>query len=550
MADDETRDRRHEMALLRYQMISPYLAMSPPRGQRRVMLEHLASKPWHDPDGVPMTVSAETLRAWVRRYRGGGVDALRDKTRPARGTLALTAEQVHLILSLKHEVPERSLDQLIRIAESMQLAPPGVLRRSTVHRVLQRAGMSGRPKSQSDRKDLDRFEALAPNDLWQSDMLNGPWLVDPATGKTRRAKFYGFLDDHSRLLLHGRFAFAEALPHLELVMRRSLQKRGVPRRVYFDNGKVYRAGHMRHIVAELGVAPIVYTEAYRPEGHGKIEAFNRLLRSSFIAELAASGVTTLDELNEAFLAWADHDYNRRVHTEIGCTPLERWTAGADTIRYADEAKLRRAFRWKEHRTPDKSGLFSLLGVRYQAGAELAKKRITVYFDPEVLDEVEVHHEGAFVERVRPFEVQEHRRPKAKTKSDDETVATTRTAGAATPAADYLGFLVEKRRAEFIAEHPTRSARSVSEVDIATDPEALDEAVRVERDSAILALLREHLDADAFDDDTARELLRRYGPFELDFAERVLGRTLERERPDHHVGLYIEALRAAREEGRS
>lgn len=550
MADDERRDRRHEMALLRYQMISPYIAMSPPRGQRRVMLEHLASKPWRDPDGVLMTVSAETLRAWVRRYRHGGVDALRDKPHPSRGTLALTTEQVDLILALKREVPERSLDQLIRITESMLLAPTSVLRRSTVHRVLQRAGMSARPKSQSDRKDLDRFEALAPNDLWQSDMLHGPWLVDPATGKARRAKFYGFLDDHSRLLLYGRFAFAEALPHLEFVMRRSLQKRGVPRRVYYDNGKVYRSGHMRHIVAEMGIAPIVHTESYRPEGHGKIEAFNRLLRSSFIAELAASGVTTLDALNEAFLAWADQDYNQRVHSEIGCTPLERWTAGAGKVRYADEAKLRRAFRWKEHRTPDKSGLFSLLGVRYQVGSELAKRRITVYFDPEVLDEVEVHHQGEFMERVRPFEVREHRRPKAKPKSDDEIVATTSTATATKPAADYLGFLVEKRRAEFVTANPTRTAPSITEVDIATNPEALDEAVRAECDSAIVALLREHLDADAFDDDSARELLRRYGPFEFDFAERVLDRTLERERPDHHVGFYIEALRAAREEARA
>lgn len=530
--DDETRDRREEMALLRYQMISPYLAMQPPRGQRRAVLEHLAAKPWRDPDGDMVTVSAETLRAWVRRYRKGGLPALRDKPRPKRGVLALSEDQVDLVLALKKEVPARSLDQLIHIAEEMALIERGVLRRSTVHRVLQAAGISGRPKAKSTRKDLDRFEALAPNDLWQSDMLDGPWLPDPATGKMRRAKFFGFLDDHSRYLLHGRFAFLGSLPHLELVMRRSLQKYGVPLRAYYDNGKVYRAGHMRHIVATLGIHAVVFTESYRPEGHGKIEAFNRLLRSSFIAEVAASGITTIDELNEAFIAWADLHYNRRVHSEIGCTPLERWNAGRDKIRFADEQKLRLAFRWKERRTPDKAGLFSLGGIRYQVGPELARRRIEVFFDPEVHDEVEVHYKGEFVERVTPFEVSEHRRPMAKVEESELAQSV------AKPTADYLGHLVKKRREQFL------DAPSVIETDIATDPELLDQAVRLEVDNAVIEMLREHLDGDAFDEPTARDFLRRFGPFDLDAAAAALRDFLERERDDHHVGVYLDAIKEA------
>ena len=537
MPDDTTRDRREEMALLRYQMISPYLATQPPRGQRRALLERLAHKVWQDPDGAPLSASAETLRSWVRRYRKGGLAALADKARPKRGVLALNEEQVELVVALKKEVPARSLDQLIDIAEEMQLVERGVLRRSTVHRVLQAAEISGRPKPQSDRKDLDRFEALAPNDLWQSDMLHGPWLLDPASGKMRRAKFFGFLDDHSRLLLHGRFASSEQLPHLELVMRRSLQKRGLPRRVYFDNGKVYRAGHMRHIVATLGIDPIVFTESYRPEGHGKIEAFNRLLRSSFIAEVAASAITTLDELNEAFSAWADLRYNRRVHSEIGCAPIERWSAGRDKVRYVDEQKLRLAFRWKERRTPDKAGLFSLGGVRYQVGPELARRRVEVFFDPEVLDDVEVHHKGAFVERVTPFEVNEHRRPKPKT--EDAVTAVT---AVTKPTADYLGHLVKERRERFIDERP--ASMTSTEVDIATNPEALDEAVRAEADNAVVEMLREHLDRDAFDESTARDYLRRFGPFDLDRATSALHETLERQRNDHHVGMYLAAIKEA------
>jgi putative transposase len=521
MHDDET-DRRQQMALVRYQIISPYLALKPPRGRRRELLRHLANQPATGPDGEPLCVQAETLRSWVRRYRRHGLAGLMDKQRPQRGIQVLTAEQVETVLSLKREVPERSLDRIKRIAEQTGLIEPGVLTRSTLHRVLQREGMSARPKSESDRKDLDRFEALRSNDLWQSDMRTGPWLPDPKRpGKARRTKLFSFLDDHTRKLLHGRFSFDEGQPELELVFRRCLQKYGKPTRVYYDNGKVYRAGHMRHIVATLGIDAIVFTQAHRPEGHGKIEAFNRLAKSAFVAEVKASKIRTLDELNEAFLAWMQLEYNQRVHAETGQAPDERWRAGIEHVKYIDEQRLRLAFRWRERRTVDKTGLFSLMGTRYQVGPELSRRRIEVYFDPEQLDEVEVHHEGRFVERCTPFEVQQHRRPKAKVEQPSATPA-----GGASVNADWLGHLVKKRRQEgFVqAEPASASARA---------------------DDEIVELLREHLDPAVFDEAFVRDYLRRYGPFDHVRAGYALCDVLaEHQRADLHVRVYLDAIREA------
>jgi transposase InsO family protein len=425
-------------------------------------------------------------------------------------------------------VPERSLDRIIQIAEQTKLVEPGVLRRSTVHRVLQREGISARPVSASDRTDLDRFEALAPNDLWQSDMLQGPWLPDPKRpGKSRRAYLYAFLDDHSRLLLHGRFSFKGDLPALELVFRRCLQKYGKCKRAYYDNGKVYRSGHMRHIVATVGIQGITFTQTYRPMGHGKIEALNRLIRSAFLAELKASKVTTLDELNEAFVAFMDVEYNRRVHSETGQEPLARWRAGIERVEYIDERKLQLAFRWCERRTPDKTGLFSLFGPRYQVGPELARKRIDVYFDPEDLSDVEVHRNGAFIERCIPFEVQQHRRPRPKI--DDIRDAPGATASTAKPVADWLGHLVQQRRNERLP---------------IADNSAVADARRRADDDALVALLEERLDSHVFDEATAREFLHRYGPFEPEHAVAVLDEVLRDDRSDHHINVYLRAIRGS------
>jgi transposase InsO family protein len=520
-----------QKALCRYEVISPYIAARPKRGQKKELLKQLAEREWTDEKGEPMKVEAETIRSWLRRYRKRGLAGLMDKPRAQRGVQALTPEEVKLVCKLKREVPERSLDRIITIVDDMKLMEPGTLRRSTLHRVLQAKGLSARGGRVPDVHDLDRFEALSPNSTWQSDMLVGPWLPDPERpDKMRRAYLYAFIDDHSRLLLHGRFSFKGDLPALELVFRRCLQKWGVPTRVYYDNAQVYRSGHMKQVVATLGIHRIVFTRPRRPQGHGKIEALNQYIRSAFLAELSASphiGRGTLDGLNEAFIAWSDEQYNRKTHSETGQTPLERWRAGVDKVRYADEEELRLAFLWREARTPDKTAIFSLFGDRYQVSAKLARRRIEVRYDPEALEEVEVWHDGRFVERVRPFETREHRRPR------DPALTPREQQDQGEPVADWLGHLVEKRRQQGFVEPPPRK------------PAEQRARQRAEADGAIMGLLVERLDAAVIDHDAIREYLDRFGPFDLDRARGVLEQLLEDGLPnDSHITVVLDAIRSA------
>jgi transposase InsO family protein len=528
MADhhDDEEDPRRQLALLRFQVISAYLALEPGRGQKRPLLEQLAARTWLVPTtGEPLTVAAETIRSWVRRYREGGLPGLEDKLRAKRGAKAISPETLELVARLKREVPERSLDRLIHIVEETELVERGQIRRSTLHRALRALGLSRCAPRLTEDKDLDRFEADAPNDLWQSDLLCGPWLPDPARpGKSRRAYLYAFIDDHSRLLLHGRFSFRGELPALELVFRRALQRWGAPRRVYYDNGQVYRSKHMLHIVATLGLHRPVFTEKRRPEGHGKIEALNRLIRSAFIAELKSSRITTLDALNEAFVAWADVEYNRRQHGETGEPPLDRWRKAIEHVRYADDDKLREAFLWQEKRTPDKSGVFSLLGERYQT--TLGRRRIQLRFDPEALGEVEVWLDRVFVERVRPFVVQTHRRPKPRPKAEKPPAS----APPATPTVDWLAHLVERRQRDFVEPSPRQLVEGA-------------QARRTRWDNEVTALLATRLDPAVFDQALVRQFLIRFGPF--DPAAVALGLDAmfaHGARADQHPSVLLETLR--------
>jgi transposase InsO family protein len=523
MADDDD-DPRRTLALARYQIISAYLALEPKRGQKGPLLEQLASRTWPGPGGSALQPAAETIRGWVRRYRTGGLESLEDQPRTSSGVQVLAPEEIELCAQLKREVPERSLDRIIKILEDTRRIEHGRIRRSTLHRALAPLGLTTRQLKKPDLADLDRWEADFPGDLYQSDMRSGPWLPDPARpGKLRQAWLYAFLDDHSRLLLHGRFSFRENLPALELVFRRCIQKWGLCRRVYYDNGQVYRSHHMKHICATLGIAPPTFTKPYRPEGHGKIEALNRLIKSAFVAEVRASHIRTLDELNEAFLAWTDLEYNRRPHAEIGEPPLERWKRGAAHLRYAEDDKLRQAFLWREHRSPDKAGLFSLCGQRYQT--LLGRKRVEVRFDPEALELVEIWHQGRFVERIGPFVVHTHRRPRPE---PDEPAA--RPAQARPPTVDWLAHLVDKRqRLEFLEPSPRQLAEQAAQG-------------RAQADQAVAELLAQRLDPAIFDESDVRAWLDRFGPFDAARAAAVLDRLFAQgARPDHHIHFFLEAI---------
>jgi hypothetical protein len=200
---------------------------------------------------------------------------------------------------------------------------------------------SSTSSAEASTSDLDRFEAAFPNDLWQSDMLCGPWLPDPDNpGQRRRTWLHAWLDHHSRLLLAGRWSFRCDLPVLELTFREAVRRCGVPKRVYYDYGGPYRSHHMRQIVAVLSNQKPIFTVPRRPEGHGKIEAFNRYCRAAFVEEVKASAIQSLDQLNRAFAAWRDLKYGRRPHSEIGATPWDRWRAHPERVVVASERLLR------------------------------------------------------------------------------------------------------------------------------------------------------------------------------------------------------------------
>ena len=286
------------------------------------------------PGGQRRELSRSTVDRWVRVYLAGGFDALKPVQR--QGVPRTAAVLLEQAVALRREQPARTGAQIARILARFH--GPGTPSVRTVERHLARVGVSRQVAAGAPRV-FGRFEADSPNELWISDALHGPVCVGPA-GRPVKAICFAILDDHSRLIVAARFVAAETTLGLEGVLRAGLQARGVPGRLYVDNGAPFASGHLARVCAVLGIR-LTHSAPGRPQGRGKIERFFRTLRSQFLVELHADGALTLPELNGLLTAWIERVYHHATHSQTGQPPVERYCARSP--RHATPGELREAF---------------------------------------------------------------------------------------------------------------------------------------------------------------------------------------------------------------
>ena len=145
--------------------------------------------------------------------------------------------------------------------------------------------------------------------------MHGPMVME--AGRKRKSYLFAFIDDMSRLVTHGEFFLSERLDSYLCALRQALLKRGLPRKLYVDNGPAFRSARLQEIAASLGIA-LIHSKPYKPQGRGKIERFFQTAQRQFVSGFRG---TTLNELNEAFDAWLRDLYHTRPHSATGLPPF-------------------------------------------------------------------------------------------------------------------------------------------------------------------------------------------------------------------------------------
>ena len=222
-------------------------------------------------------------------------------------------------------------------------------------------------------------------------MLVGPWVPFPKIDASVRAKLFLIVDDHSRLLVDGRFFAHENARACQELLRRAITRRGVPDVLYADNGAPFSNAWLSRTCAVLGVR-LVHSKPYSPEGRGKQERLNRYIREAFLSEATHQGIASLEELNDLFFAWAEQVANRRVHAETNEAPIERFER-TGPHRQVDPDQLREAFRWSVTRKVTRTATVPLEGNSYGVDPALVGRRVELRYDPEDLSRIDVYLNG-------------------------------------------------------------------------------------------------------------------------------------------------------------
>jgi putative transposase len=380
--------RVHERwAQLRFSVIGQLLASPPPKGALWGELKKLAEREWRHPTtGDAVRFGVSTLQRWYYRAlkeRHDPVGVLQRKLRADVGqqtSMSGAVRQALLAQYAGHKSWSVQLhyDNLVALAENKPELRP-LPSYSTVRRFLKAHGLekwrrvtsrqtqgAQRAEARLFDREVRSYEAEHVNSLWHWDFHFGSKKVLTSRGEWQTPILFGVLDDRSRVACHLQWYLAETAENVAHGLSQGFQKRGLPRSALTDNGSAMTAVEIVEGLNRLGIVHQT-TLPYSPYMNAKIEILWALVEGRLMAMLEDVPDLTLAFLNEATFAWAEHEYNRKFHSEIGEAPIARFLAGPDVTRPSpDSAALRLAFTRTDRRTQRKSdGTVVIEGRRFE-----------------------------------------------------------------------------------------------------------------------------------------------------------------------------------------
>ena len=392
------------LALFRYGLIADLLHLPPGTHTLHARLREKADRDYDIPGSPRRRVAAETLRDWLYAYRRGGFDALKPQRRADRGVArALPQDVADRLCALKEAQPALSTARLITAARTQHLLPDDlVVARATVHRLLAAHGLAARPSAEATTTDRRRFAFDAPNELWMSDVMHGPSVFDPDDRRRHKTYLIALLDDATRLIPHAAFARRESVAAFLPVFEHAIRRRGLPKRLYVDNGAAYRSRHLALVCAKLGVT-LIHARPYLPQGKGKLERWFRTARLQLLPALTEADTHDLEALNRRLWAWIDGEYHQTPHRGLaGDTPADRWASNAGAIMLPGD--LGDLFLFEEKRKVQKDRTISLHGIAYEVDAALIGETVLLRYDPVRRQRgIQVHHHGRLIEVAKPVD---------------------------------------------------------------------------------------------------------------------------------------------------
>lgn len=265
-------------------------------------------------------IAPKTGYKWLSRYREGGAAGLMDRPRVPHTSPARTSvEMEELVCELRRKHSAWGGRKIHRVLNNR--GHKGVPAPSTITGILRRHGLLEAPSPSAG--GYQRFEAPAPNALWQMDFKG--WFM---TG-TGRCEPFDILDDHSRYsLLLSAFGDQQAST-VQGLLTQAFTTYGLPDRILCDNGSPWANTNPEHRWTGLGVwlldigVGVIHSRVRHPQTLGKDERFHKTMDLEVIS--ARTHWDSHRQLQAAFDHWRPIYNFERPHDSLGGdVPADRY----------------------------------------------------------------------------------------------------------------------------------------------------------------------------------------------------------------------------------
>jgi putative transposase len=393
---DNSKNKAQTTALIRFQAVSFILDQI--RGARLLAeaLREASARPW--PDEAGDFYSVRTLEDWYYAYQKNGFDALTSQPRADQGARRVLDEKTAAwVLDQVTQNSQTPVSVLYAHWKSQNpsLALPSI---STLYDLLRQHGLD-RQSLRSGRLETGptkAFEAPFVNDLWMVDFSPGPVILDQ--GKPLATQLCVLIDDCSRLIPFAAYYLSANTEAFHHALKEAVLRRGLPRKLYTDQGKPFVSAHTALVCAQLGVR-LLHCKPYHCWSKGKVERVIQSIQQGFESTLRLEGqaVHSLEELNRKLSAWIQTLYHQRVHSSTGVSPEARYQLAAKSLRHLEPGlDLDPLFYLHLDRTVRKDGTVRLDGALYEVPLSLRALKIQLRLDPWKRARIEVWRQGKFI----------------------------------------------------------------------------------------------------------------------------------------------------------
>ncbi|MBE3588905.1 MAG: transposase [Thermoanaerobacteraceae bacterium] len=158
-----------------------------------------------------------------------GLDGLKPGYRSDRGKSRRVTDEIALKIQEKIQANPRLRASLLYdelVADGV--FTPDKLSLATFYRYLaQHPHLAAGKEPGAPEKEVKRFAHQWVNELWQTDVMYGPYLK---VGRVKKQTFLiAFIDDASRLITHGQFCWEQNFNAVRAVFKEAVLKRGIPK---------------------------------------------------------------------------------------------------------------------------------------------------------------------------------------------------------------------------------------------------------------------------------------------------------------------------------